>query len=98
MIETSPIRSVPELALEPGTAFVRAAKAIVRALLLYAALLAWFAVPVLTLRSLAPESPALPWIVGAIVALSILALCWKTRRLAAGFFRAVSDATLAASD
>ena len=94
MVETSLTRSASEL----GTAFVGAAEAIVRALLLYAALLAWFAVPVLTLRSLAPESTALPWIIGATAGLSILALCWKIRGLAAGFFRAVSDATLAVSD
>ena len=98
MPENSPTYSAPELASKPVAVFLRATAAIVRALLLYASLMAWFAVPVLTLRSLVSDPSSLPWIVGAIAALSILALSWTFRDRAAAFFRTVSSMTLTVSE
>jgi hypothetical protein len=79
MDRPSPAQAAPPSASKPIALSRRAAEPTVRALLIYAGVMAWFAVPVLTVRSLAPGSTLLPWIAGATASLSLVALLWTFR-------------------
>jgi hypothetical protein len=71
---------------------LRALEAFVCSVLAYAAVMAWFAVPVLTVRSLAPQSSFLPWIVGGLAASLVLLLSWTLRDTVGRAFAAVTKA------
>ena len=92
MDRPSPAQAAPPSAPKPIALSLRAVEPTVRALLVYAGVMAWFAVPVLTVRSLTPGSTLLPWIAGATASLSLVALLWTFRASAASHFASVSNA------